>query len=409
MIKTSQVRKCILSLLLVFLWVYGNSQNTGVNLQSMQSFEKALSDSKQSEKLIMIYCHAKWCGYCGVMEKKVFSQDNVGNYFNEHFINYSVDIDKEEAGKYIKAKYEVRALPTVLFINEDGELIHKIIGYKEKNEFIELAKNAFDSINNLNYYQKKVESGDYSPNTVSAYLKINSDYINRFEIVDSCLKSLPPEKAFSKEAWDVITSSYRIANRYRKYLLNHENEFKENVDSKVFDNLIEELYSFYIYRYWNIFGERKRQKAIQQIKDMDHHLSDRIIKAGNFVWANQRIYSFKRKSKKRWRQFVENYHAYLSLESINEKLLIDGAKTIYFHQKKFKDKESLIFARSMMETKLPQDIFIKNIELYSLILVELGEKEKALATLSAINESPTIELNSAMQQHIQNLIIKFSE
>lgn len=408
-INTVYFIRLISFLLLTVYGISGFSQSNGVIFKSLLSFEEALSEAKQNDKIIVIYCHAKWCGYCGKMEKEVFTQEEVGNYFNAYFTNYFVDIDKEATGRLIKEKYDIRALPTILFINEDGELIHKIIGYKNKIEIIDFAKTAFDDNSNLYYYQQKVNSGDYSPSIISAYLKINSDYKNRLEIVDSCLKSLPEEKAFSKDAWDLLTCNYRIASHYRKYILNNEERFKENVESKVFDDLIEELYSFYIYRYWNILGERKRQNAIQKIKEMDHHLSDRIIKAGNFEWANYRVYAFKRKSKKRWNQFLENYQVYLSLEAINERHLIEGAKTIYFNHKKFKDKESLAIARLMMESKLPEDLFIKNIELYSMILIELGEKEHAIAILYGIQESATIDLENNMQTHIQKIIDKITD
>ena len=63
------------------------------------------------------------------MANSVFPKEEVGNYFNTHFINAKMDMEKGE-GKEVAKKYKINAFPTLLFLDSDGNLIERLIGYK---------------------------------------------------------------------------------------------------------------------------------------------------------------------------------------------------------------------------------------------------------------------------------------
>ena len=67
-------------------------------------------------KIIKIY--ADWCGPCKVLEKMLV-ESNV-----EH---ESVNIDSPD-GEGLSLKYNVRAIPTMLVLDEDGNLLRKMTG-----------------------------------------------------------------------------------------------------------------------------------------------------------------------------------------------------------------------------------------------------------------------------------------
>lgn len=47
-------------------------------------------------------------------------------------------------GVELAKKYNVKAYPTYLFINGDGEIVHRVLGYVEEKPFIQFAKDAED-------------------------------------------------------------------------------------------------------------------------------------------------------------------------------------------------------------------------------------------------------------------------
>ena len=67
-------------------------------------------------KIIKIY--ADWCGPCKVLEKMLVER-NV-----EH---ESVNIDSPD-GEGLSLKYNIRAIPTMLVLDEDGNLLRKMVG-----------------------------------------------------------------------------------------------------------------------------------------------------------------------------------------------------------------------------------------------------------------------------------------
>lgn len=67
-------------------------------------------------KIIKIY--ADWCGPCKVLEKMLV-ESNV-----EH---ESVNIDSPD-GEGLSLKYNVRAIPTMLVLDEGGNLLRKMTG-----------------------------------------------------------------------------------------------------------------------------------------------------------------------------------------------------------------------------------------------------------------------------------------
>ena len=100
----------------------------GIKFEKL-SFAQLMKKAKEQNKLVFIDCYTSWCGPCRSMANSVFPKEEIGNYFNAHFINTKMDMEKGE-GKEIAKKYKINAFPTLLFLDPDGNLIERLIGYK---------------------------------------------------------------------------------------------------------------------------------------------------------------------------------------------------------------------------------------------------------------------------------------
>ena len=58
-----------------------------------EAFGKKLS---KRIKFLFVDFYAVWCVPCKKMAKTVFTQEEVGKYFNEHFISLQLDAEKGE-------------------------------------------------------------------------------------------------------------------------------------------------------------------------------------------------------------------------------------------------------------------------------------------------------------------------
>ena len=93
---------------------------TGIEFDHL-TFEEAKAKALEENKLIFIDAYTSWCGPCKRMAANVFTNEAVGAYFNENFINLKIDMEKGE-GPAIGRKYRVAGYPTLLFVDETARL-----------------------------------------------------------------------------------------------------------------------------------------------------------------------------------------------------------------------------------------------------------------------------------------------
>jgi len=107
----------------------------GINFADL-SFEEAKAQAKKTGKLIFIDAYASWCGPCKMMDRNTFSDEGVGKVFNAKFINLKVDMEKSADGPALSRMYQVTAYPTFLWVDGDGKIVKRLMGYKTPEQFL---------------------------------------------------------------------------------------------------------------------------------------------------------------------------------------------------------------------------------------------------------------------------------
>ncbi|PJJ67544.1 thioredoxin fold domain-containing protein [Chryseobacterium geocarposphaerae] len=140
------------------------------------NFATILAKAKKEKKLVFIDAYTTWCGPCKLMAKNIFPLQAVGDYYNSHFVNAKIDMEKGE-GIELAKKYNVKAYPTYLFVDGNGEIVHRTLGYVEEKDFIQFAKDAEDPSKRLTALKQKFENGEKNPEFLKnlAGLTIYSD------------------------------------------------------------------------------------------------------------------------------------------------------------------------------------------------------------------------------------------
>lgn len=186
---TMKSRNSLLSILLILLFSQlGMAQ--GIDFFH-GTWKEALELSKTEGKLLFVDANTAWCGPCRRMAANVFTQDKVGDFYNQHFINLKIDMEKGDTD--FRARYSVRAYPTLLFIDESGEIVKKKVGGQRANGLIQLGKDAlalFDNVDDLDelfqkgkrdvaflrkYVKALNNSGKPSTKAVNEYLRQQKD------------------------------------------------------------------------------------------------------------------------------------------------------------------------------------------------------------------------------------------
>ncbi len=115
----------------------------GIDFIHDKSFKEILDMAKAQNKLVFMDCYTSWCGPCKRLAATVFPDSAVGEFFNSTFVNTKFDMEKGE-GVDISGKYQIRAYPTLLWLDGDGNVKHKIVGGLDPTGLIQNGKKAVD-------------------------------------------------------------------------------------------------------------------------------------------------------------------------------------------------------------------------------------------------------------------------
>ncbi len=108
-------------------------------------YDEGLKLAEKLDKMIFIDFYTDWCKFCHKMDKETFSNKEIIDYFNEHFIAVKVDAesktkiklpDGEFSGRDLAKKYGVRSYPNYWFLKPNGEKITSYPGYAPPEKFL---------------------------------------------------------------------------------------------------------------------------------------------------------------------------------------------------------------------------------------------------------------------------------
>lgn len=119
-----------------------------VNAQSIKfsnaSIKTLMAKSEKKKKLIFVDTYADWCAPCKMMEKDIFPQKTVRNFYNKRFICTKIDMEST-LGEEFSTKHKVESIPTFYFLNSRGQVIYKKVGgTKDAEKFVEYGQTAQD-------------------------------------------------------------------------------------------------------------------------------------------------------------------------------------------------------------------------------------------------------------------------
>ena len=136
--------------LIIALFLVG----TTINAQEINwlSLEEAVEAQKTTPKKIFMDAYTVWCGPCKMLDKNTFHNKDVANYINENYYAVKFNAEGNETINYkdntftnpnfkpnskgrnssheLSQYFSIRAYPTLVFLDEEANLIGPIPGYK---------------------------------------------------------------------------------------------------------------------------------------------------------------------------------------------------------------------------------------------------------------------------------------
>lgn len=235
----------------LLLWgMLAVAQDRSIAFENM-SFKEALEKAKKSNKLLFVDCYTSWCGPCKILARDVFTNNEVADYFNEHFVSLKVDCEKGE-GPELRQQFGVTGYPTLLFLNGEGEVVNKIVGASGQPAFLQKVKKGLDPNTSIYGKEKQYEAGKrdraFVLDLIQSYKNINEPR-KATQISEEFLSGLDEKELLTKEVWEVVRYYYVSAygSSWWNFILKHGDEYVELVGKEAVGKKIGETLHPYLF------------------------------------------------------------------------------------------------------------------------------------------------------------------
>lgn len=201
-----------------------------------------LAEAKKANKLVFVDCYTTWCGPCKWMDKNVFPNDEAGAFYNANFVNMKIDMEKGN-GLEVAKKYGVKSYPTYLFLDADGNIMHRAVGSMPADMFVQVGQTALDPNQRLAKFMDQYEAQKQSPEFILEYataLENAGDNSGADEVASTYLGSLSNEEFLMASNWDIVKRySTNIKGETYQYVLTNKQQFEKKYDGEVADYLVD--------------------------------------------------------------------------------------------------------------------------------------------------------------------------
>lgn len=101
----------------------------------------AVKKASAQKKWIFVDCYATWCGPCKMLKMQTFNNKKVADFFNEKFINISIDMEKGQ-GPQLAALWKIQAYPTLIIFDENARPVLGTMGFMKADDLMRFAQEA---------------------------------------------------------------------------------------------------------------------------------------------------------------------------------------------------------------------------------------------------------------------------
>ncbi len=118
---------------------------TGVQFSSNQTLTAVLEQATAENKLVFVDFYTTWCMPCRLMDEDVFPDRRLGEFMNENFISYKVNAEKDN-GVNLATLYGVQGFPTLLFLDQKGNILERKLGAAYQREMYAMGEAAMAAV-----------------------------------------------------------------------------------------------------------------------------------------------------------------------------------------------------------------------------------------------------------------------
>jgi len=227
----------------------------GINFEVL-TLDQAIAKAKAENKLVFIDSYTDWCGPCKMMAKDIFPMKEMGDYFNPKYISISSNAEKGEDGPAVRAKFGIKAYPTFVILDGDGNLIHMFAGGVLSLAFIDKVEESFNPDKAFGNLQKRYNSGERDKKLVANYIQalMGTYTTDVTKMIDEFANSLSEKELICDECLFIFDDLARLESPRGKFLIENIEKFRNAIGREKIDNVVKKKFSAY---YGGVLGKQR--------------------------------------------------------------------------------------------------------------------------------------------------------
>jgi thioredoxin-related protein len=178
----------------------------------------ATAEAKRTGKVIMVDVYTDWCGWCKRLDADTYTNARVIEGAKQ-FVALKLNPEKSDSEARFARKYGVSGYPTILFVEADGTLVNKVVGYVDAPAFAAVLTKTTEYGRKTKAYLAEFRSGAYrnSPELLSMLVELGrvEEAIPMFDTVQAGA-SLPA--ALRENVALAIARHYLESDHYERAL-----------------------------------------------------------------------------------------------------------------------------------------------------------------------------------------------
>ena len=238
----------------------------GIDFQDLTP-EEAIAKAKAESKHVFVDVYTDWCGPCKMMDAQVFPLKEVGDYFNPRFVSIKLNAEKGETGPAFANKFGVKAYPTFLILDGDGNLVHMFAGGILDITFIDKVDVAFDSKKAFGALKKRYDAGEQDKKFMATYIQAlqNTHTIEVTKMVEEFYATLSDEEKVFEEALFIFEVYAPFGSDKEKFMTENRDKFREVAGREKVDSILKMKYVMHYSKILQGYDRRTTKEEIEKI------------------------------------------------------------------------------------------------------------------------------------------------
>lgn len=236
----------VLMLILFSNFVLAQNSIAFREIKTEQDWEQAMEAARESDKMIFADAYATWCGYCKQLDKEVYTNTDVIEYFNREFINVKFDAEKDY-GLILNFKLGINSFPTLFFLTPEQEVFQKIEGFIPAPTLLAYGEQTLNDHAKLPVLQEKYKTNTASHDEQLELIGIleRKDREQAIEVARLYISSLEKEDYLNnvQNIWLVSRFQNQLDSNPYLFMTSHKEEIVDSHGLEEYEDYFKAIYN----------------------------------------------------------------------------------------------------------------------------------------------------------------------